>query len=188
MAASRDTATLLLFVEQAGQCLGRCQSPGGFQGAAQGRLSDSFQAHVGAASASPCAGTWIENARLSFDEHFLLDGCEFEHATIFFGITERGEELSGDAKVRMVHVRLLRRFREAKGKTAEVVGGHLVASADTEFYTNEPGESGIRSSFDVSAQATKREKTAACARRSIGVAGGRLRSEWARRRREWELS
>src|SRR6267154_1576193 len=131
-----DAASLLLFVEQTGQCLGRCQSPGGFQGAAQRRLSDSFQAHVGAASASPRARTWIENAWLSFDEHFLLDGCEFEHAPIFVGITKRGEELSGDAKVRMGHVRLLRRFREAKGKTAKVIGGHLVASADTEFYTN----------------------------------------------------
>src|SRR5258708_19739956 len=131
MAASRDTATLLLFVEQAGQCLGRCKSPGGFQGAAQGRLSDSFQAHVGAASASPCAGTWIENAWLSFDEHFLLDGCEFEHAPIFVGITERGEELSGDAKVRMVHVRLLRRFREANCKTPKFVLGHEYLSIDS---------------------------------------------------------
>src|SRR5260370_31174663 len=104
-----------------GKWAGRCQTPGGFQGAGQGRLSDSFQAHVGAASASPRAGIWIENAWLSFDEHFLLDGCEFEHAPIFVGITERGEELSGDAKVRMVHVRLLRRFREAKGKTAKFV-------------------------------------------------------------------
>src|SRR5260370_35511557 len=89
-----DTATLLLFVEQTGQCLGRCQSPGGFQGAAQGRLSDSLRAHVGAASASPRAGTWIENAWLSFDEHFLLDGGELEHAPIFVGINESGEELS----------------------------------------------------------------------------------------------
>src|SRR5260370_40341167 len=119
-----DTDTLLVFVEQTGQCLGRCQSPGGFQGAVQRRLSDSFQAHVSAASASPRAGTWIENAWLSFDEHFLLDGCEFEHAPIFVGITERGEEFSGDAKARMVHVRLLLRFGEAKGEAPKVVGGH----------------------------------------------------------------
>src|SRR6266853_2724476 len=110
-----DAATLLLFVEETGQCLGRCQSPGGFQGAAQRKLSDSFQAHVSAASASPRAGTWIENAWLSFDEHFLFDGCEFDHGPRFIWITERGEEFSGDPKVRVVHVRLLGRFGEAQG-------------------------------------------------------------------------
>src|SRR5260370_10652555 len=126
-----DTATLLLFVEQTGQCLGGCQSPGGFQGATQRRLSDSFQAHVGAASASPRAGTWIENVWLSFDEHFLLDGREFDHGPRFIWITEGGEELSGDAKVWMVHVSLLRRFREANGKTAKFVRGHEYLSSDS---------------------------------------------------------
>src|SRR5260370_51099 len=132
-----DTATLLLFIEQTGQRLGRCQSPGGFQGAAQRRLSDSLQAHVGAASTSPRPGTWLENAWLSFDEHFLLAARGFDPGQRFIWIAECGEELSNDAKVWMVHVRLLRRFREAKGKTAKVIGGHLVASADTEFYTNQ---------------------------------------------------
>src|SRR5258707_7239242 len=125
-----DTATLLLFVEQTGQCLGRCQSPGGFERAAQRRLSDSFQAHVRAASASPRSGAWIENAWLSFDEHFLFEGCELDHGPRFIRITERGKEFSCDAKVWMVHVRLLGRFGETQGHASKFVRGHSCVSND----------------------------------------------------------
>jgi hypothetical protein len=86
------------------EVLRRGKAPGGFQSTAQRRLSDPFQAHVRAASPSPRTGTWIENARLSLDEHLLFKGCEFDHGVVFVRVAESGEKFSCDAKVWMVHV------------------------------------------------------------------------------------
>jgi hypothetical protein len=65
---------------------------------------------------------------MSFDEHFLLDGRKFDHGPAILRVTESGEEFSGDAKVRMVHVRLFGRFGEAEGEAAKLVCGHEVIS------------------------------------------------------------
>jgi hypothetical protein len=102
------------------------QPPCSQKGAAQRRLSDSLQAHVRAASAPPRAGTWIENAWLSLDEHFLLKRCEFDHAPVFVGVTQGGEDFSGDSKVRVVHVGALLGFGEAQREAAKFVRSHNI--------------------------------------------------------------
>src|SRR6266566_117487 len=106
------------------------QSPGGFESTAQGGFSRGVQADVGGAAASPNTRAGVEDGGLGFDEHLLFNGCEFDHSPAILRIAEGGEDLSGDAKIRMVHVGAFLGFREAQSQVAKIVGGHRVASAD----------------------------------------------------------
>src|SRR5437899_694231 len=107
-----------------GHRFGSREAPGGFQGTAQRRLSGSFQNHVRTASTSPCTAARVENFGLSLHEHLLLHGRELDHRPVIVGIPQRGEDLSGHAKVRVVHVGALLSFGEAQSQAAKVVAGH----------------------------------------------------------------
>src|SRR5467141_657722 len=119
---------LTILVELTRQGFRGSETPGGFESAAQRRLSDSFQAHVRAASAAPSTSAGVEDGGLGFDEHLLLDGREFDHGPAILRVAEGCEDLSGHAKIRMVHVGALLGFGQAQGQAAKVVGGHGVAS------------------------------------------------------------
>lgn len=121
------TAALAILVKFTRQWLGSGEAPGGFEGAAQCRLPGGLQADVGSAPASPNTRAGVEDGGLGFDEHLLFNRREFDHGPAILRVAEGGEDLSRDAKVRMVHVRLLGRFREAKRETAKFVGRHASA-------------------------------------------------------------
>jgi hypothetical protein len=70
----------MIFLESAGEGLGGGEKPGAFESTAHGMLSGGFEADVGGAAASPGANAGVEDGRLGFDEHFLLDGGELDHA------------------------------------------------------------------------------------------------------------
>src|SRR6266850_2261044 len=116
---------LAIFVELAGQGPRCCEAPGGFERAAQGGLSSRLQAYVRGATASPDASAGVEDRGLGFNKHLLFDRCEFDHGPAILRVAECGEDLSADAKVRMVHVDALFSFWKAEGQAAKVVGGHL---------------------------------------------------------------
>ena len=75
---------------------------------------------AGAAFAAPGAGDGLEGGRTSGDEFILLCGSELDHATLFIGIAEGGEDFSGDAEVGVVHVLALLGLWKRKGEAAEV--------------------------------------------------------------------
>ena len=98
------TAALAILVKFTPQWLGSGEAPSGFEGAAQCRLPGGLQADVGSAPASPNTRARVEDRRLGFDEHLLFNGREFDHGPAILRVAEGGEDLSGNAKVRMVHV------------------------------------------------------------------------------------
>jgi hypothetical protein len=57
---------------------------------------------------------------MTFDEFFLLDGCELDHAPVFIWIGEGGEDFSGYAKIGVIHVLALFGFGEAESEAAEI--------------------------------------------------------------------
>lgn len=124
------TVALAILVKLTRQWLGSGKAPGSLECAAQRRLSDSFQAHVRAASASPRAGTGIENTWLGFDEHLLFEWRDFDHGPAIVRITKGRKDFSLDAKIGVMHVSALFRFGKAKGQTPKLAGGHRVASID----------------------------------------------------------
>ena len=107
-----DYCRLAILVKLTRQCLWSGETPRGFEGAAQRRLPGGLQADVGSAPASPntCAG--VEDGGLGFDEHLLFNGREFDHGPAILRVAEGGEDLSGDAKIWMVHVRAFLCFGE----------------------------------------------------------------------------
>src|SRR5207245_2688535 len=91
---------------------------------AQVGCSRALQADVGGAAPPPNTRAGVEGGWLGFDEHLLFNGREFDHGPAILRVAEGGEDLSGDAKIRMVHVGAFLRFGEAQGQVAKVVGGH----------------------------------------------------------------
>ena len=72
---------------------------------------------------------------MCLDEHLLFNGREFHHGPAILGVAEGCEDLSGDAKIGMVHVRALLRFGEAQRQAAKVVGNHGRVSSGREVST-----------------------------------------------------
>jgi len=74
---------------------------------------------------SPGAFYRDEHVGIVFGEVVLVFGRELDHAAGFVRVAQRGEDFSGYAEVRMVHVRVLFSFGESKGQLAEVFGSHV---------------------------------------------------------------
>src|SRR6266404_1966721 len=115
---------LAIFLELAGEGFGRGKQPRGEERAAQRVLSRGFEAHAGGTAPPPGAGAGFKDTPVGPHEHPLLDGRELDHAPAIFGVAEGREDLSGDAKVGVVHVGLLGGFWEGEREAAEVIGGH----------------------------------------------------------------
>jgi len=73
---------------------------------------------------SPSASARIEHAWRFFQKSPLLLWGELNHPMVVVGITERGENLTADAEVRVVHVRGLDRTRNLERHAAKFICGH----------------------------------------------------------------
>lgn len=60
----------------------------------------------------------------------LLLGSELDHAPTSGGIAKRGEDLSCDAKIRVVHVSVFCGFRKGQCQAAKIIDGHAEVSTD----------------------------------------------------------
>jgi len=71
-----------------------------------------------------------EHAWIVLREIMLLLRRELDHSPASGGIAERGEDLSLDAKIRVVHVSMFCGFRKSQCQAAKIVGGHEAVSTD----------------------------------------------------------
>ncbi len=117
-------ATLAGGIELLPELLWSGEAPGGFESAAQRRPPGGFQADAGGPAATPSTVAGVEDSGLGFDKHLLFDGREFDHSPAILWVAESGKDLSGDAKIGVIHVGVLGRFGEAQGKAAKILGGH----------------------------------------------------------------
>jgi hypothetical protein len=101
-------------------------APGGKKGLLEGALRSFREKNAGAALAAPGTVDGRESGGMAVDKFLLLNGSEPDHAALFVGIAERGKNLSGHAKVGMVHVPALLGLRQREGQAAEFgcSGGH----------------------------------------------------------------
>lgn len=73
---------------------------------------------------SPAALHRSKSVRIILAERLLLIRRKFDHAPGFIGIAERREDFAADAKIGMVHVRVLSCFRQTERDFAKILGGH----------------------------------------------------------------
>lgn len=95
-------------------------APGGEDGFFEGALGGFGEEDMRAACTAPGSVDRSERGGMGCDEIFLLDGSEFDHGELFVGISEGGEDFSGDAEVGVVHVLALFGLWEAEGDAAEI--------------------------------------------------------------------
>ena len=98
-------------------------------------LADGLKVHAGGAPASPRAFYRHKHVGTVLRVVVLLLGRELDHPPALGRISERGEYLSAHAKIRMVHVGVLRRLRKSKGHAAKIIGGHGVRSPGKDVRT-----------------------------------------------------
>ena len=97
-------------------------APGGEDGFFEDAFAGFGEKHVGTAFAAPGAVAWIKNGGMGLNEIFLLDRGEFDHGELFVGVSESGEDFTGDAEVGVVHVLAPFGCGEAESEAAEVGG------------------------------------------------------------------
>src|SRR5580658_6830082 len=88
------------------------------------RFADTLEMDGCGAAAAPGAFRRHEDFGIVLREIVLLLGSELNHPPTFGGVAERGENLTVHAKIRMIHVGVLCRFRKSQGHAAKVIGGH----------------------------------------------------------------
>jgi len=118
-------ARSLLVLESLNQSLRRGLPPCGNQCAPYHALGRGGERYRRRALLAPAAVDGLKGFGLCADELGLLIGRELYHSTTL-GVAERGEDLAGDAKVGMAHVRGLDRLRQAQRQISKFVGGHRV--------------------------------------------------------------
>jgi hypothetical protein len=105
------------------------EAPCGEQRFPNNVLAGGLEADVGGAAAAPNTVARFEDSGMGFDEHFLLQGSEFDHGPFFVWVAEGGENLSADAEIGVIHVGPFLAFGEAEGQAAKVIGGQGKVSA-----------------------------------------------------------
>jgi hypothetical protein len=105
------------------------EAPCGEQRSANNVLAGGLEPDAGGAAAAPDTVARFEDSGMGFDEHFLFQRSEFDHGPFFVWVAERGENLSADAEIGVIHVGPFLGFGEAKGQAAKVVGGQGKVSA-----------------------------------------------------------
>src|SRR5580658_790501 len=88
-----------------------------------------FQVHAGGSALAPGACGADECLRFGFDETGLLVRKQLDHSPGFVRITERGENFSVHAEIRMILVGILDGFRKAQRDAAKFSSGHWGGSA-----------------------------------------------------------
>src|SRR5580704_17322328 len=97
-------------------------------------LLRNFQTHVRGPAPSPCSIHRRKHFRLRAHEILLLVREKLHHPHAHLRIPQRRENFSAHAKIRMVHMRALRRFRKTKRQSSKIRLRHRRSSTRAELH------------------------------------------------------